>query len=51
MRTEEDLVVKRLGKDEKGRWLVVSDNPGWQTTLMSHATEIIGEVRWVARTL
>ena len=50
MRTEEGLVVKRLGWDEKGRWELLSDSPDWRTTPMSPVTEIIGEVRWVART-
>ena len=50
MRTEEGVVVKRLGKDEKGRWLVVSDNPDWPPAPMLYGTDIIGEVRWSART-
>ena len=50
MRTEEGLVVKRLGLDEEGRWEIRSDNPDWRVTPMSPGTEIIGEVRWVART-
>ena len=50
MRTEEGLVVKRLGWDEKGRWELLSDNPDWWSTPMSPDTEIIGEVRWSART-
>ena len=51
MRTEEGLVVKRLGLDEEDRWELRSDSPDWQTTLMSHGTEIIGEVRWYGVTL
>ena len=50
MRTEDGLVVKRLGWDEKGRWELLSDSPDWRTTPMSPGTEIIGEVRWAART-
>ena len=50
MRTEEGLVVKRLGKDEKGRWLVVSDNPDWPPAPLLYGTDIIGEVRWMGRT-
>ena len=50
MRTEEGLVVKRLDKDEKGRWLVVSDNPDWPPAPMLYGTDIIGEVRWLGRT-
>ncbi len=51
MRTEEGLVVKRLGKDEKNRWLAMSDNPDWEPALLNYGTDIMGEVRWVARTL
>ena len=50
MRTEEGLVVKRLGLDEEGRWEIRSDSPDWRITPMSPGTEIIGEVRWTART-
>ena len=50
MRTEDGLVVKRLGLDEKGRWELLSDSPDWRVTPMSPGTEIIGEVRWAART-
>ena len=50
MRTEEGLVVKRLGLDEEGGWELLSDSPDWRATPMSHGTEIIGEVRWLGRT-
>ena len=50
MRTEEGLVVKRLGLDEEGRWEIRSDSPDWRATPMPHGTEIIGEVRWSAVT-
>ena len=50
IRTEEGLVVKRLGLDEKGRWELLSDNPDWKPALMLYGTDIIGEVRWTART-
>ena len=50
MRTEEGLVVKRLGLDEEGRWEIRSDNPGWEPSLMLYGTDIIGEVRWSAVT-
>ena len=50
MRTEEGLVVKRLGLDEEGRWEIRSDSPDWRATPMSPEAEIVGEVRWVART-
>ena len=50
MRTEEGLVVKRASKDEDGRWQIVSDHPAWETMPWADDTEIIGEVRWAART-
>ena len=50
IRTEEGLVVKRLGLDEEGRWEIRSDNHEWRPSLMLYGTEIIGEVRWSART-
>ena len=50
MRTEEGLVVKRLGLDEEDRWELRSDNPDWRATPMSPEAEVVGEVRWTART-
>ena len=50
MRTEEGLVVKRLGLDEEAQWELRSDNPDWRATPMSPETEVIGEVRWSAVT-
>ena len=50
MRTEEGLVVKRLGLDEEDRWELRSDNPDWGAMLMSPEAEIVGEVRWSAVT-
>ena len=49
MRTEEGLVVKRLGLDEEDRWELRSDNPDWRATPMSPEAEVVGEVRWMAR--
>ncbi len=50
MRTEDGLVVKRLGKDERGRWMVVSDNPDWETVPLNYGAAIVGEARWSAVT-
>ena len=50
MRTEEGLVVKRLDRDEMGRWAIVSDNPDWDPVPMLYGTDIVGEVRWSAVT-
>ena len=50
MHTEEGLVVKRVNQNAQGWWLM-SDNPTWAPLFLSEETDIIGEVRWVARTL
>ena len=51
MRTDDGLVVKRVGKDPEGNWQIESDNEDWEAVPWSNATEIIGEVRWLGRTL
>ena len=51
LRTEDGLVVKRLGKDDAGGWELRSDNPAWETVPMRRGDEVIGEVRWFASTL
>ena len=50
MRTMDGLVVKRVGRDEEGNWRIESEHPGWPPVPWSDTTEIVGEVRWVART-
>ena len=50
LRTEDGLVVKRAGKDAEGNWQIESDNEAWEPVPWSRDTEIIGEVRWAART-
>ena len=45
------LVVKRAGKDESGNWLLLSDHPSWKPLPWPGNAEIIGEVKWMARTL
>ncbi len=49
MCTEEGLVVKRVKQNAQGWWLM-SDNPTWAPLFLSEDTDIIGEVRWTART-
>lgn len=51
MRTADGLVVKRLRQDEKGWWQVVSDNPELEPVPLNYGADIIGEVRWMAKTL
>ena len=49
MRTEDGLVVKRVERNSQGWWLT-SDNPAWVPAPLANDTDIIGEVRWAART-
>ena len=54
VRTEDGLIVKRAGKDLSGVWQLVSDNPDklrWPNLPWPEAAEVIGAVRWTARTL
>ena len=48
IRKSDGLVVKRVGKDEAGDWLLVSDHPAWEPEPWSDA-KVIGEVRWMAQ--
>ena len=50
LRTEDGLVVKRAGKDAEGNWQIESDNEDWEPVPWANDTEVIGEVRWAART-
>ena len=50
MRTEDGLVVKRVGRDEEGNWRIESEHPAWPPVPWSDTTEIVGEVRWMGRT-
>ena len=48
VRTEDGLIVKRLGKDKKGNWLLVSDHPEWKPVSWPKDAVVIGEVKWSA---
>ena len=53
VRTGDGLVVKRAGRDPSGLWQLVSDNPDkltWPNRPWPPEAEIVGEVRWAART-
>ena len=53
VRTEDGLIVKRAGKSRAGNWQLVSDNPDkqeWPTLRWPDHAEVIGEVKWAART-
>ena len=51
VRTEDGLIVKRLRKDEDGDWLLVSDHPRWKPLRWPDTAEVIGQVKWMAKTL
>ena len=47
------LIVKRAGKSRAGNWQLVSDNPDkqeWPTLRWPNDADVIGEVKWAART-
>ena len=50
MRTEDGLVVKRVGRDAEGDWQIESEHSAWPPVPWTDTTEIIGEVRWSAVT-
>ena len=50
LRTEDGLVVKRLGRSPVGGWQLVSEHPAYPPLAWAPDTEIIGEVKWMART-
>ena len=51
VRTGNGVVVKRAGKDEVGGWLLLSDHPSWEPAMWPRDAVVIGEVKWMARTL
>ena len=53
VRTDDGLIVKRAGKSRAGNWQLVSDNPDkqeWPTLRWRDDADVIGEVKWAART-
>ncbi|MCY4658976.1 MAG: S24 family peptidase [Acidobacteria bacterium] len=50
VRTADGVVVKRAGKNAAGRWRLESDHPAWQPVPWPRDAEVVGEVRWAART-
>lgn len=51
VRTADGVVVKRLGKDDAGGWQLLSDHPAWDPVPWPQDAKVIGEVKWMARTL
>ena len=50
LRTDQGLAVGRAARDSAGRWLLESDHPERKPVVWPEDAEIIGEVRWMART-
>ena len=53
VRTDDGLIVKRAGKSRTGNWQLVSDNSDkqdWPTRPWPNDADVIGEVKWAART-
>lgn len=50
LQTDGSLMVKRAGRDRSGRWQLLSDNPYWPPAPWPDGAQVIGEVRWSART-
>ncbi len=50
LRTGEGIVVKRLRRASNG-WLLASEHPAWPPVEWTAETELVGEVRWMSRTL
>ena len=51
LRTVDGLVLGRAGRDSAGGWLLENDHPDWKPLAWPDDAEIIGQVRWMARTL
>ena len=51
LRTGEGLVVARAGRGSDGRWLLERDHPDWKPVAWPDEAEVIGQVRWMARSL
>ena len=51
VRTSGGLVVKRVARNRRGIWLMQSDNDAHPDRPWPEGAEVIGEVKWVGRTL
>ncbi len=49
LRTDQGLTVGRAAKDSAGGWVLDNDGPGRGAVAWPEDAEIIGEVRWMAR--
>ncbi len=50
VRTSDGVVVKRAAKDDRGRWQLRSDHPGFKPMRWERDAVTIGEVKWMAKT-
>ncbi len=50
LRIEGGMVVRRAGRGGDGRWLLESDHPDREPEAWPDEAEVIGQVRWMART-
>ena len=50
LRTSQGFIVRRAARDETRGWLLESDHPDREAVAWPDDAEIIGEVRWMART-
>lgn len=51
VRTDDGLVVKRAGRGDDGRWLLISEHPSWAPAPWPADAETIGQAVWTARSL
>ena len=51
VRSSDGLVVKRAEKNEEGLWTLCSDHPAWKPTVWGSDFVIVGEVKWMGKTL
>ena len=51
LRIENDVMVRRAGRDQAGRWTLVSDRDLGAPIPWSRESQVSGEVRWMARIL
>ena len=51
VRSPDGLVVKRAAKDPGGGWWLTSDHPNWKPVQWPSQAQVIGEVRWVGKSL
>ena len=49
LRTDQGLAVGRAAKDSAGGWLLEGDHPARKAMAWPEDAEVIGEVRWMAR--